>query len=151
MKKLIAILLALPLLASCSFESPFPSLNSQIEGFAYSVPSASLGDADAEKALEAVIISDSKWVGKKGDKRNFQVQLMGDKYGGSADALEIYYFQGGSVQFLSPTSCTITVKGKFTFLDGTWDIKSENNGDNITLTGSGKTVSLKFWKENTGK
>lgn len=120
-------------------------LSPTIEGYSYSVQSRELGNVDAELALEAVIIANSKWEGKMGDKCDCQVQLMGDSYGGVPDELEIYYFQKGTVLYHSPESCTIRLDGQFKAINGNWTITREENGDLVTLKSGSKNLVLKFW------
>ena len=151
MKKLLILFALIPLLASCDLDGMMDDmtrLSPTIKGYSYSSDGQiDLGDADAGKAFTAFIIAKSKWVGKKGDKVDCQVQVMGDKWGGDPDKLEIYYFQKGKLTYESATSCTIKIDGKYSFLDGTWDFVLEENGDKITLTSGTKTMKLKFWHE----
>lgn len=151
MKKLLVFLAVLPLLFSCDIDGKIDEmlkLSPTIKGFSFSKQSGTdLGDADATSALTAVIVAKSKFEGKKGDKVDFQVQLMGDKYGGDPDKLEIYYFLKGSLTYVSASEVTIAINGKFTALNGTWKLTRADNGDKITLQNGSKKVELKFWHE----
>lgn len=148
MKRLFALALVLPLLFSCKFDmEDMFKVSPTIKGYSYSFESKTLNDEDAAKALEAVIITKSKWEGKKGDKCDFQVQLMGDKYGGTPDKLEIYYFQKGNVTYESANSVTININGDYKAINGTWELTREDSGDKITLVSGGQTLKMKFWHE----
>ena len=148
MKKLILLLAVLPMFFSCDFGLDFDmKLSPTIAGASYVVEKPVLGDADAEKALEAVIISGTDWDGKKGETRNFQVQLMGSKYGGEPDKLEIYYYLDGTVSFLSNSSCTIKMKKGFHQIEDTYSFTRYEKDDKryVELKGSSKSMTLRFW------
>ena len=151
MKKLFVLLAMLPLLFSCDIDGMIDDMmrvSPTIKGYSYSGDGQiDLGNADASSNFTAFIVAKSKWEGKKGDKVDCQVQIMGDKWGGEPDKLEIYYFQKGKLTYNSATSCTIKIDGDFSFLDGTWDFVLTENGDKITLTSGSKTMKLKFWHE----
>ena len=151
MKKLLVFLAALPLLLSCDIDGMIDDMlkvSPTIKGYSFSTQSGTdLGDKDATSALEAFIVAGSKFEGKKGDKVACQVQLMGDKYGGDPDKLEIYYFLKGQLTYASATSVEISINGKYTALNGTWKLTREDNGDKITLENGSKKVNLKFWHE----
>ncbi len=151
MKRFFMLFALIPLFASCDIDGMFDDmtrLSPTIKGYSYSSDGQiSLGNDDANKAFTAFIVAKSKWVGKKGDKVDCQVQVMGDKWGGDPDKLEIYYFQKGKLTYKSATSCTIKIDGKYNFLDGDWDFVLSEDGDKITLTSGSKTLKLKFWHE----
>ena len=151
MKRLLILLAILPFVFSCDFEDPFGGMRSPtIKGFAYSTEyGTNVGDEAANNALEAVSVGKSKFAGKKGDKVEFQVQLNSKDYGGKTNSLEMYWWQEGTLTYESETKVTISkMNGKFTFIEGTWDLVRDADGDNVTLTFGEKTVVLKFWHEN---
>ena len=151
MKRLLVFLAVIPLLLSCDLNGKIDEMlkvSPTIKGFSFSTQTGTdLGDADATKALTAVIVAKSKFEGKKGDKVDCQVQLMGDKYGGDPDKLEIYYFLKGTLTYASESSVEISIKGQFSALNGTWKLTREDDGDKITLENGSKVVNLKFWHE----
>lgn len=151
MKKLLVFLAVLPMLLSCDIDGKIDEMlkvSPTIKGFSFSKQSGTeLGDADATSALTAFIVAKSKFEGKKGDKVDCQVQLMGDKYGGDPDKLEIYYFLKGQLTYASATSVEISINGKFSAMNGTWKLTREEDGDKITLENGDKKVNLKFWHE----
>jgi hypothetical protein len=151
MKRILFLLAILPFLFSCDFESPFSGLSSPtIKGFAYSTQyGTNVGDEAANKALEAVSVGKSKFEGKKGDKVEFQVQLNKKDYGGKTNDFEMYWWQEGTLTYESETKVTSSkMNGTFTFIEGTWDLLREEDGDKVTLTSGDKIVNLKFWHEN---
>ena len=148
MKKFFALLALLPLLFSCGdvLGDQF-RISPTIKGFAYSFDSMTLDDADAQKVLSAVYIGKSKWEGNKGDQVQFQVQLSKNTYGGTPDKLEINYYQEGTCTYESPTSVTLKINGKFTAINGTWELTREEDGNKVTLVSGSQTMKLKFWHE----
>lgn len=150
MKKLFALLALVPLLFSCKLDLNLEDkfrISPTIKGFAYSFESKKLSDADAQSVLSAVYIGKSKWDGKKGDQVEFQVQLSNGSYGGTADKLELNYYQKGTCTYESPTSVTLKINGQFTAINGTWTLTRENDGDKVTLVNGSQTMKLKFWHE----
>lgn len=151
MKRLLILLAILPFVFSCDFENPFSGMSSPtIKGFAYSKQyGTNVGDEAANKALEAVSVGKSKFAGKKGDKVEFQVQLNSKNYGGHTNDFEMYWWQEGTLVYDSETQVTISkMNGTFTFIEGTWDLVRDEDGENVTLTSGDKVVVLKFWHEN---
>ena len=151
MKRLLILLAILPFVFSCDFEDPFGGMRSPtIKGFAYSKQyGTNVGDEAANKALEAVSVGKSKFAGKKGDKVEFQVQLNNNNFGGHTNSLEMYWWQEGTLVYDSETQVTISkMNGTFTFIEGTWDLVRDEDGENVTLTSGDKVVVLKFWHEN---
>ena len=151
MKRLFLLLALIPFFVSCDISGMIDDMTKMsptIKGFSYSSDGLiELGDADASKAFTAFIVAKSKWAGKSGDKVDCQVQVMGDKWGGDPDKLEIYYFQKGKLTYGSGSTCTIKIDGDYKFLDGTWQYTLEEDGDKVTLTSGSKTLKLKFWHE----
>ena len=102
MKRILILLALIPLFASCDINGMIDDmtrLSPTIKGYSYSSDGQiSLGNEDANKAFTAFIVAKSKWVGKKGDKVDCQAQVMGDKWGGDPDKLEIYYINLVTVQ-----------------------------------------------------
>lgn len=151
MKRILILLAVLPLMFSCEFKTPFDGMRSPtIKGFAYSTQyGTNVGDEAANKALEAVSVGKSKFAGKKGDKVEFQVQLNSKNYGGTTNDFEMYWWQEGTLIYESESKVTISkMNGKFTFVEGTWDLVRDEEGDNVTLTSGDKVLVLKFWHEN---
>lgn len=151
MKRLLILLAVMPFLFSCEFETPLSGMSSPtIKGFAYSKQyGTTVGDEAANKALEAVSVGKSKFAGKKGDKVEFQVQLNNNKYGGKTNDLEMYWWQEGTLVYESETKVTISkMNGTYTFIEGTWDLSRDADGDAVTLTAGDKVLNLKFWHEN---
>jgi len=151
MKRLLLLLAFVPLFAACDFDKKLEEmtkLSPTIKGFSYSKITASLGDADAEQNLTAIIIAGSDWEGKNGDKVDFQIQVIDEQYGGQPDKLGIYYFLTGKATYNSSSSITIAVDG-YTALNGTWTFaKEEVDGEKrLNLDGDGKNVVFKFWHE----
>ena len=151
MKKLFVLLAALGLLCACEFDFDV-KLSPTIAGWSYAVEKAysQMGNADAEKALEAVIIGGKTgWACKKGETRDFQIQLMGSKFGGKPDKLEIYYFLRGTVTFLSGSSCAIKMKDNFPYIEGTYAIQISTKDDKeyVELDGGEKQLKMHFWHE----
>lgn len=148
MKKLFALLALLPLLFSCDGKlGDSFRLSPTIKGYAYRFDSKTLDDADAQKVLSAVYIGTSKWEGKKGDQVQFQVQLNKNTYGGTADKLEINYYQEGTCTYESPTSVTLKINGQFTAINGTWELSREDDGNKVTLVSGNQIMKLEFWHE----
>lgn len=151
MKRILILLAVLPLLFSCEFKTSFDGMRSPtIKGFAYSTQyGTNVGDEAANKALEAVSVGKSKFSGKKGDTVDFQVQLNSKNFGGKTNSLEMYWWQEGKLTYESETKVTISkMNGQFTFVEGTWDLVRDEDGDLVTLTSGEKILNLKFWHEN---
>ena len=151
MKRLLVFLAVLPLLFSCDIDGAIDDMlkvSPTMKGFSFSKQSGTdLGDADATSALTAFIVAKSKFEGSAGQKVDCQGQVMHGNYGGEPDKLEIYYFLKGSLTYVSSSEVTIAINGKFTALNGTWELTRADNGDKITLQNGSKKVELKFWHE----